>query len=85
LTRGATPVASASPWYVVQLEPKPEARGADLELAATVALLAVDALPAVDAAEPVPDEPQPTQQSDAIVKAAPTLASRAALLTAQPE
>jgi hypothetical protein len=76
----STPVASAFPWYVVQLEPKPEIRGTGFDLA--VSGVAV---------------PQP--QSNAAITAAPTAshalrrlraprrapASRAFLLTAQPE
>jgi hypothetical protein len=34
-----TPVASAFPWYVVQLEPKPEVCGTDLDLAVPAAAM----------------------------------------------
>jgi hypothetical protein len=63
----STPVASAFPWYVVQLEPKPETLDRGLDLAAPAV-----ASPTVVAAEPGAEEPQPKQHSDAAVTAAPT-------------
>src|ERR1700742_1194724 len=64
LSAAWTPVASLFPWYVVQLEPKPEALGTGLDPAAPAG-----ALPTVDA---VTKEQQPKQQSEAAVTPAPT-------------